>query len=337
MQQFNLKQPLSGYAKTGITLMILLCVFALPGHAQVGIKNESPDDCAVLHIGEYGTDKGILIPFVDSIKIIDTENISQSLMFYESKEKAFVFWDSLEWQAINPFTAEVTSDTIYTDKNIVATKEDESEGYKYQVDSGGKRGIPTVPIGGVVIWSGYPGQLPANYKLCDGTGTYYEPITEKVYDIPDLHGRFVTGYNGIPGHDYDSIGNTGPPSSTGIVDGGKYIRIDNNTMPRHAHEHQEHGHTHENDLQLGYFRFTNGSYIGGSVRQNSDKTFYICANDYCTDDTNYVQDPFTHKHSLKGGVLDSNPEANTTEMTGAGRPHENRPPYYVLAYIIRVW
>ena len=51
-----------------------------------------------------------------------------------------------------------------------------------QADGGAAGTVGTVPVGGIIIWSGTVAAIPANWTLCDGTA-----------GTPDLRSRFVIG------------------------------------------------------------------------------------------------------------------------------------------------
>lgn len=61
--------------------------------------------------------------------------------------------------------------------------------------------ITPVPTGGIIMWSGSIGAIPAGYVICDGTN-----------GTPDLRDRFIVG----AGNSY-SVGNTGGFVSSGVV------------------------------------------------------------------------------------------------------------------------
>lgn len=189
-------------------------------------------------------------------------------------------------------------------------------------------------LGIVELWAG--GEVPANYHLCDGSelsikeypdlyiaigevfnnapgpdGTPHSTSPGK-FRLPDLKGRFIVGYN-TDDTDYNSIGN---------ASGEKTHQLTEEEMPAHSHTHD---HIHEHRHQHTYSMF-----IGG---QGEGKLY---SGDYAFENTNsQTSDPST---PYTGGPIDgesklSNP--NTSE-TGGNQAHENRPPYYVLAYIMRV-
>lgn len=85
-----------------------------------------------------------------------------------------------------------------------------------------------VPLGGVIMWSGFAKDIPAGYSLCDGkNGT------------PDMVGRFVLGgadkgaaggsakisIDQLPPHTHTGSTSAGGGHSHGVSDGGHYHSI----------------------------------------------------------------------------------------------------------------
>ncbi|HOW96704.1 MAG TPA: hypothetical protein P5567_09315 [Kiritimatiellia bacterium] len=75
-------------------------------------------------------------------------------------------------------------------------------------------GFGSIPIGGIIMWSGAPAGIPSGWALCDG-GTHEGVPT------PDLRNRFVVGAGGAYA-----------VSSTGGVD---TVTLDQQQIPSHTH------------------------------------------------------------------------------------------------------
>lgn len=97
-------------------------------------------------------------------------------------------------------------------------------------DESGEDPVPgTVPVGGIIMWSGAVATIPGGWALCDGTN-----------DTPDLRGKFVIGAGGAYNPD-DSGGNAAFTHSSG----GSHTH---NSQGGHAHDNiGSHGHS----LQAG--------------------------------------------------------------------------------------
>jgi len=144
-------------------------------------------------------------------------------------------------------------------------------------------GFGTIPIGGIIIWSGALNQIPAGWALCNG-GTVNGRTT------PNLLDRFVVG--------------AGSAYSVGATGGANLVTLTESQIPAHNHAFQD-GFYIEN---YGADSWP-GTFIGNGFQGSGD-----------TDRDNR----FIWYRNV------------STFNTGGGQAHENRPPYYALAYIMRV-
>lgn len=181
-----------------------------------------------------------------------------------------------------------------------------------------------VPLGTIQMWAGPINKIPSNYKLCDGSalniadyndlyavigttfntapnpyGSNWTAPSSNQFRLPDLRGRFINGYNASQ-LDYAAIGRTG---------GTDAVVLTENQMPAHTH-----------DVEDYYFIETYNTVKNGSV-YGSWK--YIDNNRLGSSDSDRDNNTVLYK-------------IHPTYYKGGNMAHENRPPYYVLAYIIRV-
>ena len=115
---------------------------------------------------------------------------------------------------------------------------------------------------------------------------------------PNLSGRFVVGYNPADG-DYDEIGSTGGLATVTLTEA---------QMPRHSHA----GNT---GLAGGHSHTYQKSVAGRGYKTQADENPH---GGYETANTSSVTG---HIHAF------------TTDEKGGDQAHENRPPYFVIAYI----
>lgn len=113
---------------------------------------------------------------------------------------------------------------------------------------------------------------------------------------PDLSGKFVVGWQS-GNEDYNLIGNTG---------GQEKVTLATQEIPSHVHNFADAYFIEAHSDLVG----ANGTQWIGNNLSGSNKTdrdnSYVCLWDH------------------------------DTRAAGGGQPHENRPPYYVLAYIIKL-
>ena len=174
--------------------------------------------------------------------------------------------------------------------------------------------IKPVPLGVVEMYSG--SSIPDNYGVCDGQALSQELYPELyqvigtrfnksgtasgMFCLPDLRGRFIVGQGSE--EDYNTVGNIG---------GEKSHTLSVAEMPSHNHDMR---HTH-NYYDIFYSEY------GGVVE--TDKGIGSAYSDY---------DNSGHQ-MLRTTISQS---ANETGVAGGGAAHENRPPYFVLFYIMRL-
>ena len=136
----------------------------------------------------------------------------------------------------------------------------------------GPTGPAGVPVGGIILWSGSTGSIPATWQLCDGTN-----------GTPDLRDRFVIG----AGNSY-AVGGTG---------GNTSVTLTASNIPPHKHDNA-------NAATAG------GQVLIGSGAGKADQTNVKTSSTIYDASDNLISNP---------------PSAI-----------DIRPPYYALAYIMRM-
>jgi microcystin-dependent protein len=172
-----------------------------------------------------------------------------------------------------------------------------------------------VPSGVIVMWSGSTASIPSGWLLCDGTS-----------GTPDLRDRFVVG-----------AGSTYAVAATG---GANTVTLDATQIPSHTHTFSGStsaagSHSHSGSTS------TNGAHTHGMVAAAYPDTFnstqYVPSN---TVVGNFGYRDWTdgnHSHSLSINAVGDHTHSvsGTTAGAGGGAAHENRPPYFALAYIMK--
>ena len=148
--------------------------------------------------------------------------------------------------------------------------------------SGGIEGPGTMPLGGIIMWSG--STPPAGWALCDGT-------TNSGKVTPDLRGRFVLGYGSGSG--------LTARTTIGEKSGEEKHQLTTDEMPPHSHNLTV--------RTVGYSSGYNGGAEAAGAPGNSSK--------------NNGDQTWTYPSAAN---------------TGGNAAHNTMPPYYVLAFIMRV-
>jgi len=179
-----------------------------------------------------------------------------------------------------------------------------------------------VPSGGIIMWSGAVSAIPTGWVLCNGSNS-----------TPDLRNRFVVG-----------AGSSYAVNATG---GASTVALSTANLPAHTHSSGTLGgstnsagsHTHSGTTN------TTGSHthtqnMGRNDGPSSGSTNYsaydvgVSTNGYQTDAAG------NHSHTLNINSAGSHSHtvdvnSGSTGSAGSGSAHENRPPYYALAYIMK--
>ena len=154
-----------------------------------------------------------------------------------------------------------------------------------------------VPIGIIAMWSGAADEVPDGWALCDG-GTY------EGRETPDLRGRFIVGVNSASagrGRN-DKLSEYGPRATGG--EEKHTLNVDE--MPSHTHS---------------LWWLTNYTNILG------------------VDQWEFIRILYSSKEVEKERLQEyagQRMHKKEIDPTGGNAPHENRPPYYALCFIMRV-
>lgn len=171
------------------------------------------------------------------------------------------------------------------------------------------------PIGGIIMWSGSIASVPTNWALCDGTNS-----------TPNLTDRFVVGAGG--NYDpYDSGGSTDSalPSHTHSVSSSGNLTV---STPNHTHPLDSSGNLTITDLGHVHGGVINDSGTAGDGPDASNDADY-------TGDTSSQVTGISISGSTENGAVTTT-ISGTTESQGSSGTNANLPPYYALAYIMRL-
>jgi len=233
-------------------LLFLVSVFTNCLFAQVAINKNAAHASAALDInGNNDPDfKGLLIPSMSTLNRKNIPNPADGLLVYDTDKKLFYFFETT-WKVVSPWTltspvgpdvdgstkitiglddnvksvsvaTPLTVDSFLSVKNNVVAKD--------TVKASVVEGFGTVPIGGIIMWSGK--KVPAGWELCDGSLNYTGGILKS---IPNLQGQFIVGFDST-NTDYDQPGDLSTGGTTVSDKGGlKEVTLSISQIPSHNH------------------------------------------------------------------------------------------------------
>jgi hypothetical protein len=321
-----------------ISLATKTMCFAQTG---VGIGINNPDNSAVLHV--ESTTQGILIPrhTTSERTTLGLTGPTDGILVYDITIQRFCFWNGSSWMTLNTIdrpastndashtgnltvSGAVSSNTITANSygtvnattvngtavNVTGT----ITATNYALNATGNGPIPR---GGIIMWSGTT--APTGWALCNGDG-----------GTPDLRGQFIVGYNPAAA-DYDDPGNKSIDlaSTAGETGGLASVTLNLNQMPSHDHSYRaplisgDHpggsgGYSRPNGLDDGTTGRAGGTTIPGLPIYQGGGIPCAFPGYPAGCNPNYYN------------IVGYNPPTYQTQ------PFENRPPYYVLAYIIKL-
>jgi hypothetical protein len=170
-----------------------------------------------------------------------------------------------------------------------------------------------IPIGCITLWSGSVLSIPSGWRLCDGTN-----------GTPDLRDKFVIGARADSNGSATTFVTGADTKSGGSKDAGIVAHIHNATSSATV--------SNDTDTLSGNITSGDASLYGSGVFSNAGggSTF----NDNFYSDTNNenrsvnISHSHTHAHTVN--------VTTTVASTGSTGTNANLPPYYSLAYIMKV-
>jgi microcystin-dependent protein len=212
----------------------------------------------------------------------------------------------------------------------------------------------SLPTGIIVMWSGTLATVPSGWALCDGTN-----------GTPDLMDRFVVGAGSTyapaatGGTNSVTLATANLPSHThaltaaSAVSGGAHTHglTTASAVSNGGHDHNFNGTTsnngdHSHTVTVTFERRNStGSNLppGGSNASGSNLTLNGTTNNTGAHTHTYSGTTAltgAHTHTLTGNTDSGGAHTHTlsgsTDATGSGSSIENRPPYYALAYIMKL-
>ncbi|REE00545.1 tail collar domain [Marinoscillum furvescens DSM 4134] len=298
----------------------------------VGIGTSHPHSSAILDIHSPNHNRGVLLPTSGPEALFGIKSSAKDgLLFYDTVTHRLTYFYNDKWNYVNPWvTEEIQNNTnvsyVATPFNVsVGTISEPTEALEVNgtVKATQFQGYGVVPIGGIMMWSG--SAVPDGYALCDGR-------TVNSMTTPNLVGRFILAGTGS---ESTKTGGANDLSTTNV----SYERVKEYTIDEAAgcSDHQ--------------YRFSGEILVQGSCGDaNSYVSFSNVAGNTCLGaGQTYIAN--NSKYDNCGGTTtrnctsSSNPNYYRTnsdcyvenyEEVNLVSSTDNRPEYYILAFIMRV-
>jgi len=339
-----------------ITSLLVVFFSSLSVYGQLGVNTSTPDPSAALdiHSPNPSDQRGVLLPRMSSTERDAIINPAQGLLVLDTTDNLFYYYNGTNWCGLVPKQETITYSNNPQVKGVIALDsgsvvaphadfqvadiDSANIGVMAQLQVTGFSYNALVPSGGIIMWSGSVVTLPPGWALCDGrtywsNGVLFDPMGLDyglpLVTTPNLRGRFIVGYDAtVPTSapavappdgstvNYGTIGNRG--GTIGVV-------MTKDNLPKHQHVigNGTDGSTMSNPGNHDhgvYGTDTNAGGSGTSAARISNPSTY--------NQTGYTSGNGNHIHT---GVT-----GDGTSDGLAATPVENRAPYYVLAFIIKL-
>jgi hypothetical protein len=180
-----------------------------------------------------------------------------------------------------------------------------------------------IPIGCIIMWSGTISTIPSGWRLCDGTNSTPDLRDKFVIgarsDSTYSASTFVTGADTKSGGNKDSVVVTHGHSATSSATSSGSLSSDSDSWTASIW-------TSDSGL------YANGS--GYNTGATSGNTF--SDNIYSSVNTEYNTVTISHSHSHTHTPTITTVVSTTVTDTGSSGTNRNLPPYYSLAFIMKV-
>ena len=178
----------------------------------------------------------------------------------------------------------------------------------------------SIPIGGIIMWSGTIATIPSNWRLCDGTN-----------GTPDLRNRFIIGASVDASTNYIG-GSGGVTKAHTAIESTNYVTGGTKDAVVVSHDHGGNTNSGTND----------GAHEHAVTAQDGNRFSLIPSGQNAVSETGAAY-ATGGKDLWSGGTIQSI-KASTTNSAhkhaiasaGESGTNKNLPPYYALAFIMRV-
>ena len=296
----------------------------VPDMLHLTITDDSND---VYALGEFGlyTDTGVLFALYSQ-----SENISEKVA-----ESILMISADMQLDTVPPGSVTIEGNNfqypLATPEHPGILRDAPADGRQYLRQLEDWTPLVAFIPGMILMWAGTEAQVPEGWQLCNGQGTTRDGIP-----VPNLLNRMVMG----AGSDY-GLGQTGGATSATTSSSGSHSHaITVNAAGAHNHtvtvnpttlsisQMPSHSHSQVNKMQNWDYGTNNMPYTVGGHTVHADKT---------GNHTRSTGGSASHTHTTSCNTTGSHTHTASCATSGV-HTHtvSTLPPYYALAYIIKV-
>ncbi len=320
-------------------LLFFGIIFQCIVNGQVGINCDHPHQAAIMQMN--APDKGMIVPRIyQGYRVITDTAGADGLFYFDTSDNKYYYYTKQRgWQCLNPLysqsPAAMTAEGAATFQSPVQVNN--SVSVRDTVNAFKFKGYGILPVGSIIMWSGTLGDFDLHglgvrtmdgWALCNGRK--YGNVRS-----PDLRGRFIVGaINGIAYGGEDEAPEVDPYRSTDgrqnpnyqmCETGGKsYHKLNANESALPSHQHSgvtNHDGAHSHDIRVDLIEDRQPSGKAFAIGSFGQDQYHIYPGYALNNSASYHQHGFT---------------TSSTAIASAASAHENRPPYFAVAYLIRV-
>ena len=242
-------------------------------------------------------DKGLLVPRMTSAQRAAISSPGQSLLVFDTNKQGFYFYTGGNWFALNEWVKNASSNDVSLTGNASVTGNISSG----SISNAGGLTTASLSVSGFSTNALVPSGAIIMWSGSIASIPSGWALCNGGSGTPDLRDRFIVG--------------AGSAYSPGNIGGEPFVTLGVNEMPSHTHGVSDPGHNHNN-----------GNY-GRLLRlQPPSGNTTVASVDFSPAEPDITTSQLMLNSSTGISI-------NSTGSSGA---HENRPPYYALAYIMKL-
>lgn len=304
---------------SALALLLPMLAITLSIQAQVGINKDTPDSCAIFQVSDNY--RGVIFPQIASDNSLHILPLSDGLLYYNNSEHRFRYYNGSRWQCLNPWSGSPIDTNLITTTKSVTIKS--SLAVSTSISVGATSLTPTTVKATNIIAD--------NASIA--TITVSSEVNAALVTADNFLGNGIIPIGGIIMWSGARIPDGWAICNGGTTNGhitpdlrGRFIVASGQNQTPDARETNNPTYSMGNTGGINNYALTIAEMPSHNHTSNAVKKIQSITYDSGKSDGNSVAWDNNDTEGMKA-TIDSN---------GGGTAHENRPTYYVLAFIMRV-